>query len=62
MVAASCRCHLNPAFNSMPVQMFTPFHARTEPALELAPSLHATERFLARLFLRRYVAWCASHG
>jgi hypothetical protein len=35
---------------SIPVQMFTPFGERTEPPLELAPSLDGLERFLARLF------------
>ena len=39
--------------------MFTPFREGTERPPELAPPLDALERFLARLFLRRYVTWCA---
>jgi len=41
------------------VKMFTPFREGTERPPELAPPLDALERFLARLFLRRYVTWCA---
>jgi hypothetical protein len=44
---------------SMPVTMFTPFGDRTEPPPEFGPSLDGLERFLARLFLRRYITWCA---
>ena len=44
---------------SMPVKMFTPFCERTEPPPDLAPAIDATERFLLRLFLRRYITWCA---
>jgi hypothetical protein len=44
---------------SMAVKMFTPFGERTDPPLELAPSLDPLEQFLARLLLRRYVTWCA---
>ncbi len=41
------------------VKMFTPFGERTDLPLEMTPSLDADERFLARLFLHRYVTWCA---
>jgi len=34
----------------------------TEPPLELQPSLDATEVSLVRLFLRRYVTYCARRG
>ena len=30
-----------------------------EPQPDMAPALDAGERFLARVFLRRYVTWCA---
>ena len=30
-----------------------------QPHLAAAPRIDATERFLLRLFLRRYVTWCA---
>jgi len=30
-----------------------------EPAPDVEPELDETERWLARLFLRRYVTWCA---
>jgi hypothetical protein len=39
--------------------MFTPFGERTELQPELVPTLDGLERFLARLFLRRYITWCA---
>ena len=32
-----------------------------QPHLAAPPSIDATEVFLVRLFLRRYVAWCARH-
>ena len=38
-----------------PVKMFTPFGERTEPPLDLAPTLDDSERFLARLFLHRHI-------
>jgi hypothetical protein len=47
-----------------PVQMFQPA-PRTErppelqPHLAMPPEIDAAERFLVRLFLRRYVTWCA---
>jgi hypothetical protein len=47
-----------------PLQMFQP-SPRSEKPLELQPHLamppgfDVTERFLLRLFLRRYVTWCA---
>ena len=47
---------------SQPVKMFTPFSERTEPPPEFAPSLDEVEQFLARLFLRRYITWCAHRG
>ena len=46
----------------MPVKMFAPFCERTKPPLDLAPALDELERFLARLFLGRYVTWCARRG
>jgi hypothetical protein len=45
--------------SSVPLNRLTPFGERTEPRLELAPSLDELERFLARLFLRRHITWCA---
>ena len=47
-----------------PVQMFQPVAERAAPMrLEIAPdakpTIDATERFLLRLFLRRYITWCA---
>src|SRR5262252_1824007 len=49
-----------------PAQMFQPALPRlADPPLELQPHLaappriDATERFLLRLFLHRYVTWCA---
>ena len=42
-----------------PVMMFTPFGERTEPPLKLSPTLDEAERFLAQVFLRRYITWCA---
>jgi len=30
-----------------------------QPHLAMPPGIDATERFLLRLFLRRYVTWCA---
>ena len=51
-----------------PVQMFQPQLPRLAAApLELQPHLtplgvDATERFLLRVFLRRYVTWCARRG
>src|SRR5262252_8328537 len=49
-----------------PVQMFQPVPPRVaEKPLEFQPHLaapqriDATERFLLRLFLRRYITWCA---
>jgi hypothetical protein len=30
-----------------------------QPQLAMPPAIDATERFLLRLFLRRYVTWCA---
>ena len=32
-----------------------------QPHLAMPPRIDATERFLLRLFLRRYVTWCARH-
>jgi len=49
-----------------PVQMFQPATRpliekppELQPHLEAPPRIDATERFLLRLFLRRYVTWCA---
>jgi hypothetical protein len=49
-----------------PVQMFQPALPRLadaplelRPHLEAPPRIDATERFLLRLFLRRYITWCA---
>jgi|SRR6516162_8532981 hypothetical protein len=49
-----------------PVQMFQPAPPRSaetslelQPHLAMPPAIDATERFLLRLFLRRYVTWCA---
>src|SRR5262245_10414340 len=49
-----------------PVQMFQPALPRMseaplelQPHLAMPPAIDATERFLLRLFLRRYVTWCA---
>jgi len=33
-----------------------------EPAPDIQPAIDACERFLALLFLRRYVTWCARSG
>ena len=33
-----------------------------EPAPEMAPEIDERERWLARVFLRRYVTWCARAG
>src|SRR5262252_5061672 len=49
----------------IPVQMFQPVLPQvTDTPLELQPHLaplrmDAAERFLVRLFLRRYITWCA---
>jgi hypothetical protein len=52
-----------------PVEMFQPVPARLaekppelQPHLAMPPRIDATERFLVRLFLRRYVTWCARRG
>ena len=47
-----------------PAQMFQPALPRLadaplEPHLAMPPAIDSTERFLLRLFLRRYVTWCA---
>jgi len=49
-----------------PVQMFQPHLPRLadqplelQPHLAMPPQIDATERFLLRLFLRRYITWCA---
>jgi len=48
-----------------PVQMFqTPPRVvekppELQPHLAMPPAIDSTERFLLRLFLRRYVTWCA---
>src|SRR5262244_3110976 len=49
-----------------PVQMFQPQLRRVadqplelQPHLAMPSAIDATERFLLRLFLRRYVTWCA---
>ena len=49
-----------------PVQMFQPApppkHEKPlglQPQLAMPPEIDAAERFLVRLFLRRYVTWCA---
>ena len=34
----------------------------SEPPLDLQPSLEGAEVFLVRLFLRRYVTYCARRG
>ena len=39
--------------------MFALFGERTEPPVDLAPTLDGLERFHARLFLRRYITWSA---
>ena len=41
---------------------FTPFAdrvSRREQPLDMEPTIDAIERFLARVFLRRYVTYCA---
>jgi hypothetical protein len=50
----------------VPVQMFQPVLApkhetplELQPHLAMPPAIDATERFLLRLFLRRYITWCA---
>ena len=47
-----------------PMKMFTPHHPwleirATDRCPELATTIDAAERFLVRLFLRRYATWCA---
>src|SRR6516165_2321995 len=49
-----------------PVHMFQPALPRPadapldlQPHLATPPGIDATERFLLRVFLRRYVTWCA---
>jgi hypothetical protein len=49
-----------------PVQMFQPTLPRRsdappelQPQLAIPPRIDATEQFLLRVFLRRYVTWCA---
>jgi hypothetical protein len=49
-----------------PVQMFKPVLPRPtdtplelQPHLAMPPRIDATERFLLRVFLRRYITWCA---
>ena len=32
---------------------------RTEAGVNIKPAIDATERLLLRVFLRRYVTWCA---
>jgi hypothetical protein len=52
--------------SDVPVQMFQPSLPRVaeaplevQPHLAMPPAIDATERFLLRVFLRRYVTWCA---
>jgi hypothetical protein len=52
-----------------PVQMFQPTPPRLadtplelQPHLAIPPAIDATEHFLLRLFLRRYITWCARRG
>ena len=49
-----------------PAQMFQPSLPRIadaplelQPHLAMPPAIDATEGFLLRLFLRRYITWCA---
>jgi hypothetical protein len=49
-----------------PVQMFQPALPRLadpplelQPHLAMPPAIDATERFLLRVLLRRYITWCA---
>jgi hypothetical protein len=49
-----------------PVQMFQPALPRLvenplefQPHLAMPPRIDTTERFLLRVFLRRYITWCA---
>jgi hypothetical protein len=53
----------------VPVRMFQPALPRLtdtplelQPHLAISPRMDATEQFLLRLFLRRYVTWCARRG
>lgn len=54
--------------SGVPAQMFSPWTAnpavaaRADVAPEQHPTLDARERFLVRIFLRRYVTWCARRG
>jgi hypothetical protein len=50
----------------VPVQMFQPVPRHVaeaplelQPHLAMPPAIDGTERFLLRLFLRRYITWCA---
>jgi hypothetical protein len=39
--------------------MLALFGEQTEPPLNRPPSLEGLKRFLLRVFVRRYVTWCA---
>jgi hypothetical protein len=36
-----------------------PVEHEFQPHLQMPPRIDATERFFLRLFLRRYITWCA---
>src|SRR5262245_50079469 len=53
-------------WNDAPVQMFQPQLPRMDdkplelqPHLAVPAAIDATERYLLRVFLRRYITWCA---
>ena len=48
--------------NPAPTHGFTPFKEKVKQPLDVAPVLDERERFLAQVFLRRHVTWCARRG
>jgi hypothetical protein len=47
------------SFRPFPVVTHAELMRLLEPQPDMTPALDASERFLARTFLRRYVTWCA---
>jgi len=41
-----------------PVPRVTDTPLELQPHLAMSPAIDATERFLSRVFLRRYITWC----
>jgi hypothetical protein len=47
--------HLRPTLRDMKARV----ELEIQPHLAMPPRIDATERFLLRVFLRRYITWCA---